>query len=62
MVIKWTDKADDSFRYGMWRWDARKVIVEICWPKWKKLSKREAAFFRNELLDDKFVRDLYGRF
>ena len=53
-VIKWVDEADDSFRYGLYRFNQCFSTVEICWSRWRKLSKRESDFFGNELLDDKY--------
>lgn len=58
MVIKWVDKIDDSYHFGLYRFDKDKIVVDICWPKWDKLSEREREFFRNEILDDKYVRML----
>lgn len=58
MIIKWVDEVDESFHFGLYRFDKDMIMVEICWPKWNKLSDEEKEFFREEILDDKYVRML----
>lgn len=58
MVIKWVDNADDNFHFGLYRFDKDKIVVEICWSKWSNLADHEKEFFREEILDDKYVRAL----
>lgn len=58
MIIKWVDEVDESFHFGLYQFDKDKIMVKICWPKWNKLSDDEKEFFREEILDDKYVRML----
>ena len=58
MAIKWVDLSDNSFQHGLYRFNTNKTVVEISLSKWNDLTEDQKKFYRDEILDDEYLKAL----